>query len=158
MFQLGSIFIGLDCGKGFKRIAFRSGLNSTQRKTKEIYWVKDRLDPLRCWFCWDGWKVDGDACMPPDYNGKRAFKQDVDHRFLGMVTTGARSVQVDNSIAKESSSGKNIPCNFPKMVFESLIKLHGPQFLPFKGSKGARIWKFGGLLSKISRLNGEFAI
>ena len=63
--------------EGFKRIAFRSGLNSTQRKTKEIYWVEDRLDPLRCWFCWDGWKVDGDACMPPDYNGKRAFKQAV---------------------------------------------------------------------------------
>ena len=77
--------------------------------------------------------------MPPDYNGKRAFKQDVDHQFLGVVTTGARSVQVDNSIAKESSSGENIPRNFPKMVFESLIKLHGPQFLPFKGSKGARI-------------------
>lgn len=62
--------------------------------------------------------------MPPDYNGKRAFKQDVDHRFLEMVATGARSVQVDNSIAKESSSGENIPRSFPNMVFESFIKLH----------------------------------
>ena len=26
--------------------------------------------------------------MPPDYNGKRAFKQDMENRFLGVVTTG----------------------------------------------------------------------